>query len=388
MPTLKLFLLLTALSFHFLALPTPVEAERLRFTPSISAKTGYDDNILFNFNNRISDTYASLKPGIKGDYGTQTLQFGLDAYVDIYRYSQEKELDIENYWFEVVGNYLATERFALTGEVSYRKDTTLDSELEETGRVAQRDNRYRYRGRVGMAYALSEVSGVELEYEFIRTLYEDSDEAGNPRTDRDAHDISIPFYRWVNNRLDRISLEPSYTRVETKDNATTDYYNLSLGWIHIFNNTLKFRGRAGYGYTVETDGDQENVNNFGNANLSLTKSGETTSLRGGYRSDIRLSSIGELIEVDRLYLYLRKRLTERFRFNFYGSIYASRPVDEFESVDQWYYDLKPEVSYQLTENLSSSLFYRYSKDFNYEAEDNRDRSIVEWRIDYKIDFEK
>jgi hypothetical protein len=73
----------------------------LQFTPSISAKTGYDDNILFNFDDKISDTYVSIKPGIKGDYGTQTLQFGLDTYVDAYRYSKEKELDVENYWLEV-----------------------------------------------------------------------------------------------------------------------------------------------------------------------------------------------------------------------------------------------------------------------------------------------
>ena len=86
----KRFFLLIVISTHLLVLSVPAAAERLRFTPSISAKTGYDDNILFNFINRISDSYASIKPGIKGDYGTQTLQFGLDTYVDIYRYSQEK----------------------------------------------------------------------------------------------------------------------------------------------------------------------------------------------------------------------------------------------------------------------------------------------------------
>lgn len=391
MPTLKLFLLLTALSFHLLALPTPVEAERLRFTPSVSAKAGYDDNILFNFTDKISDTYVAIKPGIKGDYGTQALQFELDTYVDAYRYTREQDLDVENYWFEVVGKYLTTQRFTITGEASYRRDTTLDSELEDTGRVAQRDNRDRYRGRAGLAYALDEVSGMELEYDFTSILYENSQDTLNPQVDRDVHRITVPLYRWVNNRQDRISLEPSYSHATTDDNTTIDYYRLSARWNHIFNQTLIFRGLAGYGYTVTVeDNDERAQRQVGNADLSLTKSGETLWYRTGYRADVRLSSAGELLEVDRLYLRLKKRITERFNFNFNASLYASRPLDQFDSVERWYYDLRPEISYRLTENLATSLFYRYSWEYNYEREDNavRYRNIVELRLDYRINFEK
>jgi hypothetical protein len=83
--------------------------------------------------------------------------------------------------------------------------------------------------------------------------------------------------------------------------------------------------------------------------------------------------LGELLEVDRLYLDLSKRITERFRFNFDFSIYVSRPVEEFETVDRLYYDLKPEIRYYFTKNLSSSLFYRYSNEHNNELKDNPNR---------------
>ncbi len=357
----------------------------------MSAKTGYDDNISFDFNDQISDTYISIKPGIKGNYGSQTLQLGLDAYADVYRYAQEKELDFENYYAKFVGRYLATNRLSVTGGASYRGDTTLDSELEETGRVVQRGNRDQYKGLAGLTYELNEISGIELEYEYIATLYEKLPEgAVNQRVDRDVNSITVPYYRWVNNRLDRISLEPSYSRAETEDNTTIDYYSLSVGWFHIFDSTLRFRGRAGYGYTMTTEDGQERVNNVGNADLRLTKSSETLSLLGGFKSNIRLSSYGELLEVDRLYLRIGKRITERFAFSFYGSIYGSRPVEVFDRVDRWYYDLKPEFRYRFTEKLSSRIFYRYSREINSELEDNpeRARNIIEFSLDYRINFEK
>jgi len=242
-----------------------------------------------------------------------------------------------------------------------------------------------------MTYELSEISGIELEYEYTATLYERLLEGvGNQRVDRDVHSITVPYYRWVNNRLDRVSLEPSYSRAEIEDNTTIDYYSLSVGWFHIFDSTLRFRGRAGYGYTMTTEDDEERVNSVGNAALSLTKSSETLSLRGGYRSYIRLNSAGELLEVDRLYLRIGKRITERFGFYFTGSIYGSRPIEVFDRVDRWYYDLRPEFRYRFTEKLSSRLFYRYSSEINNVLEDNpeRDRNIIEFSLDYRIDFEK
>lgn len=386
----KFLVILILFAIHLLLEPVPAIAERLRFTPSISAKTGYDDNILFNFEDKVSDTYVAVKPEIKGDYGTQALQFRLDAYIDAYRYSKEKELDVENYRVGLLGSYDATQRLSVTATASYLNDTTLDSELEDTGRVTQRDNRERYKGMAGIDYALNEVSGLELEYEFIRTLYENSQETSNPRVDRDSQRLTIPYYWWVNNRLDRLSLGPSFTNAETDDDTTIEYYNLSLGWIHVFDRTLLFNGLAGYGYTVTTENNDERVRQIWNADISLTKSGETISYRTGYKANIRLSTVGELLQVDRLYFDLSKRVTERFRFNFYCSIYASRPVEEFETVDRLYYDLKPEIRYSFTKNLSSSLFYRYSTEHNNELENNPDRArnVVELRLDYRMNFEK
>jgi hypothetical protein len=241
---------------------------------------------------KVSDTYVAVKPGISGDYGTQTLQFGLDAYIDAYRYSTKKELDVENYRGELVGSYNATQRLSLTAEASYLKDTTLDSELEDTGRVARRDNRERYRGIAGINYALNEVSGLELDYRFVRILYDNSQLASNPRVDRDTQRVTIPYYWWANHRQDRISLEPRFTMAETDDDTTYDYYNVSLRWIHIFSRTLLFDGLAGYGYTVIKEDNDEQTRQVWNADISLTKSGETLTYKTGYRADIRLSTVG------------------------------------------------------------------------------------------------
>jgi hypothetical protein len=377
----KVFLIL----FLLLLIVWEVNAEKLDILPTLVITGGYDDNILFTRTKSIGDSYIKAKPGLDVTVSSEQYDIGLDIYGEVYRYLEAKELDVENYKFNFDGGYNLSSHWSLRGRAYYLKDTTLDSELDETGRVGIRENRERYLASGQLGYNLDEVSLLRLDYAYTKTNYE-----SEARVNRDVQDVALGYERWINNRVDRISITPSYNWALVEQGTEYDYYRLSGGWTHIFSKTLRMRNILGYGYTETTQGKNTNTNQVWNADLSLTKSAETTSLKIGFRSDIRLDSFGDLFEVDRLYLNFRYNLTERFRMLFYGSYYVSRPIEIFDRADRAYFVLRPALTYNMTRYHTLSLRYRYQNEYNYEVDvdPQKDRNVIELTLNFSFPIQK
>jgi hypothetical protein len=236
-----------------------------------------------------------------------------------------------------------------------------------------------------MSYQLDEISTIGLEYQYRSTLYEADD-----RVDRMAHRVRLPYSRWFNHRLDLLTLRPSYSRTTTEANRDIDYYNLAVGWTHVFSETLRMRNFLGYGHAVASEDGNRDSTSSGTADLNLTSTDENFSFNLGFRSNIILDADGELEEVDRLYCRLRKRLTERLSARLYGSIYITRPPETYDAVDNVYYDIKPELSYAITERHSLNLFYRHSfeEDQTVSKDPESVRNIVEINLVFQFPSQK
>lgn len=342
--------------------------------PSISLNSGYDDNILFNNTKPVTDVYVSAKPELNIGLASDLYTCNLIAYTEQVRYLEETDLDYESYHSELTGEVKFSPRWNYSGAFSYTQDTTLQSELEEAGRVSSREERSLMQADNELAYDLNELSAIGIEYQY-RTIEYESDE----RIDRFSHRARIPYHRWFNNRLDRLTLRPSYTRTETEDSRTIDYYNFSAGWLHRFSQTLRMRNFIGYGYATTTQDDDQDSTQSGSFDLSLTLNDEIYSLRIGLRSNLRVDAEGELREVDRLYCRLRKKMTERLSTSINGGVYINRSPDNYESVDSVFYDIRPEMSYELTEKHFLNVFYRHSLEEDQTVTEDRYsvRNIIE-----------
>ena len=347
--------LLLAVCFLVCSFSSPAKAQNLNMIPSLEVTGGYNDNILFNNTEAVADYYTSLKPMLNIEMATERYDLNIVGYTELYRYRDENDLDYETYRLGANGRHQMTERLSLSGEVTFISDTTLESELEETGRIVSREDRERGHGETGLSFDLSEVSQIGLEYRYQSTEYESDD-----RIDRVAHRFQIPYRQWFNDRLDQLTLQPSYTRTETEDNREIDYYKLSVGWTHVFSKTLRMRNFIGYQYTVTTSDDDQDSSRSGSADLSIIQTGELFSFRLGLRSNIYVDVDGSVDEVDRIYCRVKRNLTEKLSAQFYGSVYINRPLEEYSSADSVFYDLEPELSYQITESHSLNTFYRYS----------------------------
>jgi hypothetical protein len=328
-------------------------------TPSLSLKLEYDDNINFDEKDETGDFSGSAIPGLQFNYLTELLEFSAYAEVDFKRYLDETDFDRTNQLYGIDSKYQMLERLYFLGELEYRKDETTDSQLEDTGRVFERDRRERYYADGGLRYQISELSEVGPNFSYEKMNFSSKED-----DDYDLYRISLTYSKEFKNQRDTIFLRPSHAKYDS-DTQDGDGYRFEVGWKRLFGETITSDILVGARYTKidRKDKDRDNTdNNWGGVGrINLAKIGETYIGNIGYSHDISSNTEGEIIEVDRLYLNLNKKILERFGLKFSGSAYYSRK----ESGDKdkvRYFILKPSLYYMLTQEHSLELFYSYDNE--------------------------
>jgi len=362
--------LLFAFFICFILVLNPFKSysDNFELDPRLLVYGGYDDNILYNRTGVIKDFFAAARPELGVIYSSERNMINLDTYIEAIRYSEESDLDTENYRIELSGDLRLSDRSDLFFEAFHLKDTTVDSQLEETGRIVEREDRRQNRGNFVYGYKIDEVSDFGLEYRYRSVEYQSDSEI-----DRTEHRFRVPYYRWFNERLDRFSIRPSYARSQLENDTTVDAYNLSVGWVHIFSETLRMENYIGYSYTVESNENEDNKYQSGSADLKIIKNSDIYSILAGFRTYVSLNPAGDLDEVDRLYCKFSKELTERLSLNLDGGLYITRPLEIYDEYETAYYEIKTAISYQLKNNHSIGIGYTYQNEYDRTISEDRDR---------------
>jgi hypothetical protein len=267
----------------------------------------------------------------------------------------------------------------LRADASYVKDTTLQSELEETGLVTLRQDRERFNGGGGATYRLSENSDVGFDLTHQSTTYE------GPSLDYDYSAVFFQYNRQLSSLRDVFTVQPYYEHYKSDANQV-DNYALSLGWAHSFSETLSLTAFLGVRYTeIEyrlvrsqvvfdpglspffpfrlefTEVEEKDSNWNGVGNISLEKTGETYSIRGGYVHSLGYSSTGDPLTVYRGYVDFRKTIHRRLRFGISASAYVTKSEGQLSGEDSEYLSVTPTVNYSLTENHVLQAGYSYAR---------------------------
>ena len=358
-------------------------AAEITATPSITLKAEYDDNINFDSRDEVDDFSGSAIPGLRFNYLTELLEFNIYGEVDVKRYYDETDFDRTNQLYGFDSRYRMLERLYLLGEFEFQKDESIDSQLEETGRIFKRDRRERYYADGGFRYQISELSeiGPNLSYEKRNFSSKDDD-------DYDLYRISLTYNKDFQNERDSISLVPSYSRYNS-DTQDADGYRFEVGWKRFIKETITSDILVGARYTRIDRKDENNTDNDwgGIGRIEIAKKGETFFGNVGYSHDIRASSQGEIIQVDKLYLSIDKRIYERFGFKFDGSGYYSK--NESGDKDKVrYFVLTPSIYYMLTENHLLELFYSYQNQVEMDEPGNPNYQRNRVWLNLKLEFPK
>ena len=364
--------------------PWKAVAEEITLTPLIDVTGGYDDNVYYNRYFKEADYVATARPGVIFDYDSELFNVKSRGSVEFLQYRYNKSLNRENYYAFFDGGVNLTERWNLKGNFSYVNDTTLDSQLQETGIVSFRTDRKRYNGGGEVSYRLTERSNTGLGYNHQSTRY------GSRLYENFDYDYLRLFWdQTFNGGLDRFTVQPYYG-YWSSDVSDVNNYGLSFGYSHAFSETFYAEVFAGPRYT-QTE-RKYNVTSFqfdpatgtfrlvlnemkatdsnwgGTGSLQLTKNWTRSNITAGYSHDLTYSSnVGddaEPINVDRFYVTASHRIYSRFQVAFSGSFYISESASTFGNRDNRYLQVTPSVNYDITRNYALKLVYNYSRDLD------------------------
>lgn len=375
------------LVFSFLSVPFMAVAKDVTVTPSITVAGAYDDNVTFTRTDEISDYLGIISPALKLDYASELFKMSGSGRVDFLRYAKEKDLDYERQFYKLNGDYRFAERWKFSGDFAYTQDTTLDSELEETGIVYEREDRERFNAGAGLSYQASELSTMGVNYDYSKRDY---DEEG--LADYDYSSIRFAYNRLFNDGIDTFTVAPRYTR-GSSDVSDFDGYRLNFGWTHLPSEIYRLRVFLGARYTEQDykDGRDDTSNWGGVANINLQKKGEVYSALIGFTSDVYYRpDENELNQVYKIYCNLTRRITERFRGGVYSRVSLTQPDDPDAQNDEdiWYFVVTPSLTYRLTERHFLKLSYSYQQEYDKNVDDDRRRERNRVWLSLNFNFPK
>jgi hypothetical protein len=371
------------LVFSILFLTNAAGAAETIVTPKLAVGAAYNDNVLLSAEDEIDSSIITVSPGLEIDYQTLLSSLTLTADLDILSYLDESDLDRTNQYYRLSGDHRIKERWDTSVDFRFFRDTTLNTYLQETGRVIDRFERdyFDVGGKVG--YNLTNVSWISAGYRFQTASYE-----GDIYSDYDSHDANLYFSHRLKSELDVLSIGPSYYH-RTNDDNDVDSFSLDLGWKRDWSSRTKSDAAIGARYVNVEQNDGTEDDSWGaKASLNVTFEGVVSTTRLRYYHDLRTTVDGDDINVDNFYLTYRRSLTERFGIGMDGRlVFSYKLLDQDSDInDERYYWLEPRLYYRLTEHLDLSLRYRYQN--NVESLDDgdvtRERNIVWLEVSYGL----
>jgi hypothetical protein len=370
-------ILLTVCSALLFFSATIAFSAETKLLTSIGLKQEYNSNILYSRADEIDDFITYVIPALKLTYVTELLNLTALADWNGWLYWDNSDLNRINQRYGLSGDYRLTERWSVSADGLYVKDSTQDSQYDETGSVRPGiSDRQRLNLGAGVDYAMSERTNLGGEYEFQKTDYERSSSV-----DTIVNTVNVYWSHQLKNQKDIISIIPEFTYGTSDD---WDAYNPSLNfrWERLFTETLDSSVLIGLRNTnVEYDDDRDDSTDWGGvADMWLRKRGELTTGRVGFMNDLRTRESGEIVNVSRLYADIDHLLSRRFGLGLRGSFYYSNLIEDSPETDddRWSYDVSPSAFYRLTEDHILRLLYSYGHEtfLDVDDDDTRDRHRI------------
>ncbi len=212
---------------------------------SVSAIYEYNDNILLNSADELSDNIYTIAPKLELVRNSERYSVRADGMLEFYRYQDNDVFDDTDQWYN--GNFEATpsEFWRLGAEAHASDDSKPDRDIETTGLVLGNNRRKRINAGTSAQYTFSELVGGGLFLEFNRENFDDPEVS-----DRKDYHAVLSMTRsldaWLARTTGRLNLSYSHYEFEReferfgtlgsfdvttllKDRYEVDNYSLTAG---------------------------------------------------------------------------------------------------------------------------------------------------------------
>ncbi len=410
-------------------------AEEWYIQPSFSLRTEYDDNKrLFTdrFIRSLKEKGESIDLGAYGIITTAEAKTGVRSEnfdvsfkgkVAVKKYFSDLDLDSEDFFLDLNSSYNVNQRNVVGFSGSYNQESTLTSELDDTGLTQDNVPRQTWKISPYWIYNLSETKFIQASYLHQDVSYEQSDIA--QFTDYVYDVVSLTFSHQWNEKLTNSATAswftvkyPSVKREEEQYsiNGNLDYNfsetwtaslsggvqytqteiegtSESLGRVAVIdaNNILLNNGRVissnGISLTNPSDSfgitfadafiDQPPFSDSQTAfvfSFSTEKQFETGNIAASYSRSTSPTGFGSLRTVDRFSADYLHKITKHLHFLLNGQVHITKSTlnensSQFSNQDRTYYTVTPTLRWQFNRQLSLSGGYRYRRQ-EYEASNN------------------
>ena len=395
--------------------------------PDISLRSGYNDNYLLSTGPHSSvwetDLIASTKFGVAkenqglfGDVGTTVRRFSGGSG----RESSDL-LDREDYFFNTDA-YHQTELNVFRGNIDYIRDSTQDSEVDETGSFT---NIYatRISKTAGTSWArtLTERMSLDLGFQYNDTSFAD-DPGVSDLIPYKFNQLTASLNYQLTPRTVGI-LQGAGSAYKPDTNLNSDTWNLQAGINSAFSETIDLSILAGYrkttsdslfltgfciganpgasfpdcegGFPVATGTDKGKTKTNGSVySASITKRLEKGSLSASLSRTQTPDLNGRLLDSNQLRLNGVYRLTEMLRsslgiqysenetiVNLFGRDASNAVIQEQNNTKEKYFSITPRVSWQFLREWRLAGEYQYVKNEN-RLQDTATRNAVYLTLSY------
>ena len=364
-------MLVSALIFAVLPAAT-VHAAEWRIEPSIRVGGEFDDNANLTTRTDVDADISGylIDASAKFAYASETTDFFVEPklrkrdYGDPLFDSDDQFLpfnfshDTQNSNFRIWGQYAREGiRTAERADADLEVEDPDEIADNESGRVRVRGHRDSLYINPSWTYRTSRVSSIRLNLGLIDVSYDGL--LANLLTNYSDARVSASYLRNWSPRNTAI-LTAGYRQFEPEGSNKLTGTSLNAGFERRLTETTRLRALIGLEESTDEVTDQSDTNWV--ADISLTRNLQTITMLAQYRRTVSGGGIGSLSTRDALNLNFTRRLSDRISAGFGVRAYQDESLNDtiiiFEERD--YIQLRAQLTWQLSRNLSLDANYRYT----------------------------
>jgi len=317
-------------------------------TSDLVLQEEYDDNVLLSQTIKERSWITSVAPNVQARYGSERTSVEGGAWWEGRAYSSDHDLNTLTQRYTLSGEHQG-ERFTTGASGNMIYDTTLDSELQQTGIVLERNARLSGTGEVSVGYALTEQTQTTFKNRYTSTKY-----ASTQLTDYVEDEV-----RWETRHVlseaghtvggtvvgSFLAAPPVY---RSQEGSVSAYY------ANVLSERLQASVSAGFRWTrVESGSPTSATTDTGLVfDASLTRHWETSSLVLELSSETNPSGAGLLLNTTHGSLRGRYAVTDQATLTLNADGYVNTVVAvQGANGNSTFVSIEPGVEWRLAEHL-------------------------------------
>jgi len=373
-----------------------VQAKEIYFKPSISIQTEYDDNKRLK-----TDRFGSIDKSAYGVITRVNAEVGVrsdkyDIAVDnqfiLNRYKSDFDLDSEDFNFNLSSSYHLTEKHQIGLNASFKRDTTLTSELDDIGvgsGLLQDNVRHeQWSVEPTWSYSFSNTQFIQASYEHSEHMYAESEISSYVDYTIDIFSTSFT-QQWTPLWSNFLSFSAMSFKVPERgegifeSSTDTTEYSINIGTQYQISPTWSTSATVGERFTTtELTFQQPNFNTltFDKVTTSndvrgfifsfnLDKQFEAGNASISYSRSTNPQGQGQLQVRDSVGANFDHSFTQKLKLSLKGSLNKiTISGREDDNNDRTYFDINPSIRWRFDKQLSLTAGYRY-RGQSYERDD-------------------